>query len=133
MDQSIATSNTPEQAISERSLHSDPQSGSTTQEMIINDNPMSPIFTHRSERLLQPPKRYSPSLFFMDASEPIMYKEASACADSTDWHLAMESKMNSNRHKQTWGLVELPKESTCSFVQMDLSIERNVQFGQSQV
>ena len=39
----------------------------------------------------------------------MLYKAASACADLATWHMAMESKINSIRHKKTWDLVELPK------------------------
>ena len=49
------------------------------------------------------------SLRFTDVGEPTTYGEASACADSATWHLAMESEMNSIQHNQTWDLVELPK------------------------
>ena len=37
------------------------------------------------------------------------FKEASACADSATWHLAMEFEMNSINANKTWDLVELPK------------------------
>ena len=37
------------------------------------------------------------------------YEEASTSLDSTTWHLAMESEMNSIRANKTWNLVELPK------------------------
>ena len=37
------------------------------------------------------------------------YEEASAAADSANWHLAMESEMHSIRTNKTWDLVDLPK------------------------
>ena len=55
----------------------------------------SQVIPRRSKRLSQPPKRYSPGIFFTDARETTSYKEASASADVATWHLAMESEMNS--------------------------------------
>ena len=69
----------------------------------------SPVIPRRSERLSQPLERYSPGIFFTDASEPMSYKEASASADLATWHLVMESEMNSIWANKTWDLVELPK------------------------
>jgi hypothetical protein len=71
--------------------------------------PASPIVPHRSEQLSQPPKRYSPGLFFTDAGEPTTYREAMEATDATSWQLAMESKMNSIRANKTWDLVDLPQ------------------------
>ena len=70
------------QANLESNLSSDPHSESTTQEMIINDNPTSTIVRRQSERLSQPPEMYSPGLFFMNVDEPMTYAEASAFPDS---------------------------------------------------
>ena len=58
---------------------------------------------------VEPLGRYSPEIFFTDAGEPMSYEEASASADSTTWHLAMESEMHSIRANKTWDLVDLPK------------------------
>ena len=69
----------------------------------------SPIIPRRSERLSQPPERYSPRIFFIDAGESTSYEEESAVSDSATWHLAMESEMHSIRANKTWDLVELPK------------------------
>ena len=69
----------------------------------------SPVVPRRSERLSQPPKRYSPGIFFTDAGEPTSYEEASTSADSATGHLAMESEMHSIRANKTWDLVKLPK------------------------
>jgi hypothetical protein len=38
--------------------------------------PASPVIARRSERLLQPPERYSPGLFFTNSGEPMTYREA---------------------------------------------------------
>ena len=69
----------------------------------------SPVIPRRSERLSQPPERYSPGIFFTNVGEPTSYGEASAAADSATWHLAMESEMHSIRTNKTWDLVDLPK------------------------
>ena len=42
----------------------------------------SPVIPRRSERLLQPPERYSPGIFFTDAGEPTPYEEASVATNS---------------------------------------------------
>ena len=65
------------------------------------------VIPHRSERLSQPPERYSPGIFFTDAGEPTSYEEASTSADSATWHLAMESEMHSIRANKTWEMVPL--------------------------
>ena len=80
----------------------------------------SPIIPQRSERLSQPPERYSPGIFFTDAGEPTSYEEASAAADSATWHLAIESEMHSIRTNKTWDLVNLPRKPTCSSLQVGL-------------
>ena len=69
----------------------------------------SPVIPRQSERLSQPPERYSPGIFFTDAGEPTSYEEASTSPYSATWHLAMESEMHSIRANKTWDLVELPK------------------------
>ena len=73
MGQSIATTCTSDQADSDRILSSDPQSGSATKETIISDDPASPIVPRISERLSQPPERYSPGLFFTDSQYIALY------------------------------------------------------------
>ena len=71
--------------------------------------PASPVLPRRSERLTQPPERYSPGLFFTDSGEPTTYKEAINATDVAEWQLAMESEMRSIRENDTWDLVKLPK------------------------
>jgi hypothetical protein len=78
--------------------------------------PASPVFPRRSERLLQPPKRYSPGLFLTDVDEPTTYREAMKATDAASWRLAMESGMNSIRANKTWDLMELPWESESTVV-----------------
>ena len=73
------------------------------------DEPASPVLPRRCDRLIQPPERYSPRLFFTDSSEPTNYDEATQSKDFLDWQLAMESEMNSIHANHTWNLVELPK------------------------
>ena len=92
--------NTPKQVILERMLRSSPhgESGTITEEMIISDDLVSLVIPRRSERLSCPPERYSFGLFFMDVDEPTSYEESSTCVDSANWHLAMESEMNSIWH-----------------------------------
>ena len=109
MEQSTSTTHTSEQVISERILCSNQKGGSSTEEMIISDDPTSLVVSRKSERLSQPPERYSPDIFFTNFSKPTTYEEASVCADSTNWRLAMESYMNSTRENQIWNLVELLK------------------------
>ena len=69
----------------------------------------SPVIPRRSERLSQPPERYSHRIFFTDAGEPTSYEEASASPDLATWHMAMELEMHSIRGNKTWDLVDLPK------------------------
>jgi hypothetical protein len=69
--------------------------------------PASLVAPRRSERLLQPPERYSPGLFFTDAGEPTTYREAMKATNAASSRLAMESEMNSIRANETWDLVEL--------------------------
>jgi hypothetical protein len=71
--------------------------------------PASPVLPRRSERLSQPPERFFPGLFLMDAGEPTTYREAIKATDATSWRLAMESEMNSIHANGTWDLVELPR------------------------
>jgi hypothetical protein len=71
--------------------------------------PASPVIPRQSERLSQPPERYSPSLFFTDAGEPKTYTEAMKVTDVESWQVAMESEMNSIRANETWDLVELSR------------------------
>jgi hypothetical protein len=68
----------------------------------------SPVIPHRSERLSQPPERYSPGLVFTDAGEPTTYREAMEATDAASRKHAMEFEMNSIRANETWDLVELP-------------------------
>jgi hypothetical protein len=67
----------------------------------IAPEPASPVVPRRSERLSQPPKRFSPGLFLMDAGEPTTYREAIQATDVASWRLAMESEMNSIRANGT--------------------------------
>ena len=83
--------------------------GSASDHPTLTPGATSPVIPRRSERLSQPPERYSPGIFFTDAGEPTSYEEASAAADSATWHLAMESEMHSIRANKTWDLVDLPK------------------------
>jgi hypothetical protein len=56
----------------------------------IAPEPASPVVPRRSERLSQPPERFSPGLFFTDAGEPMTYREAIQATDAASWRLAME-------------------------------------------
>jgi hypothetical protein len=47
--------------------------------------PVSPVVPRQSERLSEPPERYSPGLFFTDADEPTTYREAIEATDATSW------------------------------------------------
>jgi hypothetical protein len=76
---------------------------------MIAPEPASPIVPRRSERLSQPPERFSPGLFLTDAGEPTTYREAIQATDAASWRLPMESEMNSIRANGTWDLVELPR------------------------
>ena len=80
----------------------------------------TPVIPRRSERLSQPPERYSPGIFFTDAGEPTSYEKASAAADSATWHLAMESENALHPRQQDLGSGRLTEESTCSSLQMGL-------------
>jgi hypothetical protein len=71
--------------------------------------PASPVVPRRSERLSQPPERFSPGLFLTDAGEPTKYRETIQATDAASWRLAMESEMNSIHANGTWDLVELPE------------------------
>jgi hypothetical protein len=75
----------------------------------IAPEPASPVVPRRSQRLSQPPERYSLGLFFTDTGEPTTYREAMKAIDATSWRLAMESEMNSIRANRTWDLVKLPR------------------------
>jgi hypothetical protein len=81
----------------------------------IAPEPASPIVPHRSERISQPPERYSSSLFFTDAGELMTYREAMQATDAASWRLAMESEMNSIHANGTWDLVKL-KALPCKWV-----------------
>jgi hypothetical protein len=78
----------------------------------IAPKPASPVVPRRSERLSQPPERFSPGLFFTDAGEPTTYREAIQATDAASWRLGMESEMNSIRANGTWDLVELPTQTS---------------------
>jgi hypothetical protein len=69
--------------------------------------PARPVIPCRSERLSQPPERYSPGFFFTDTGEPTIYREEMKATDAASWRLAMESEMNFIRANETWDLVEL--------------------------
>jgi hypothetical protein len=66
-------------------------------ENTIASEPPSLVVPCRSERLLQPPERFSPGLFFTDVGEPTTYREAIQATDAASWRLEMESEMNSIR------------------------------------
>ena len=59
------------------------------------------VLPRRAETLSQPLERYSPRIFFMDVVELTSYEEASACADSAKWQLAMELEINSIQQNKT--------------------------------
>jgi hypothetical protein len=61
----------------------------------VTPEPASPVVPRQSERLSQPPERFSPGLFLTDAGEPTTYREAVQVTDAASWRLAMESEMNS--------------------------------------
>jgi hypothetical protein len=61
----------------------------------IAPEPASPVVPRRSERLSQPPERFSQGLFFTDAGEPTTYREAIQVTDAASWRLAMESESES--------------------------------------
>jgi hypothetical protein len=67
----------------------------------ITPEPASPVVRRRSERLSQPPERFSPGLFLTSAGETTTYREAIQATDATCWRLAMESEMNSIRANRT--------------------------------
>jgi hypothetical protein len=52
---------------------------------MIAPEPASPVVPRRSERLSQPPERFSPGLFLTDAGEPMTYREAIQATDAASW------------------------------------------------
>jgi hypothetical protein len=103
----------------DRAVSDDHPSSSTTICLTGSDEPSSqvritialelasPVVPRRSERLSQPPERYSPGLFFTDAGEPMTYREAMKATDAASWRHAMESEIDSIRANGTWDLVKL--------------------------
>jgi hypothetical protein len=81
--------------------------GRTNKVWTIALEPASPVIPRQLERLLQPPKRFSPGLFLTEAGEPTTYRKTIPATDTASWRLAMESEMNSIRANGTWDLVEL--------------------------
>jgi len=65
----------------------------------------------RSQRVIRPPNRYSPSLHYLlltDAGEPEHFGEAMQIENSDKWKMAMKDEMNSLHKNNTWMLTELP-------------------------
>ena len=76
--------------------------GSASDHPTSTPDATSPVIPRISERLSQPPERYSPGIFFTDACEPTSYEEASASTDSATWHMAMELEIHSIKANKTW-------------------------------
>ena len=81
--------------------------GATLSTLTAINESASPVLPRRSEKLTQPPERYSPRLFFTDSGEPTTYNEAIQALDATDVQLAKEFEMISIRENHTSDLVEL--------------------------
>eukprot|EP00253_Pinus_taeda_P024578 PITA_24578 len=69
----------------------------------------------RSTQISIPPKRYSPSLYYVlltDSGEPEFYEESVQVETRKKWEQAMKEEMDSLAHNQTWDLVRLPASKT---------------------
>ena len=85
--------------------------GATLSTLTAINESASPVLPRRSEKLTQPPERYSPRLFFTDSGEPTTYNEAINTMDAANLKLPMEYEMSSIHENHAWDLVELQDQS----------------------
>ena len=75
--------------------------------------PETPANVRKSTRLSRPPKRLSPSLYYLlmiDSAEPKCYEEAMQVENRNKWEQGMNEEMDSLSRNQTQDLVQLPIE-----------------------
>ena len=74
--------------------------------------PETPATVRKSTRLSRPPKRFSPSLYYLlmtDSSEPECFEEAMHVETRKKWEQGMDEEMESLVRNQTWDLA-MPAE-----------------------
>jgi hypothetical protein len=67
--------------------------------------------SRRYIRLIRPPKRYSPSLYYLlliDCGEPEIYEETMQVDTKNKWEQGMKEENDSLVNNQTWDLVQFP-------------------------
>ena len=72
--------------------------------------PETPTTIRKYTRLSRPPKRFSPSLYYLlmtDSSEPECYEEAMQVETRKKWEQGMDEEMDSLVRNWTWDLVQL--------------------------
>ena len=73
--------------------------------------PQTPTNVKISTRLGRPPKRFSPSLYYLlltDSGEPKFYGEEMQVETKKKWEHGMNEEMDSLVRNDTWDLVEFP-------------------------
>ena len=99
--------------VPENNNNQQPQQQQPPQQQQAPQTPESGV--RRSTRIIRPPERYSPSLYYLlltDSGEPECYEEAMQVESRKKWEQAMEEEMDSLMHNQTWDLVKLPTGKT---------------------